>query len=175
MGYTANEQSILRTNQKNGLPTEIQCSSLSIGDDNDSLGVQLEAVHANGILSMEMVSKLSSEVQQLRINNETLKTQLCDLQQVPSHVPSTRSTQREAASWTIATNSMAKSYRDVVCAVGGNPEAAVVTAPVRNSLPERSIASDDSPSVGDFVTVVRKKWVTPSPVGTAAVANKGKR
>jgi hypothetical protein len=178
MGYTANEQSILRSNQKNGLPTEIQCSSLSIGDNNDSLDVQLEAVRANGICPMEMVqslvvmvSKLSSEVQQLR-TNETLKTPLCDLQQVPSHVPSTR---RDTASWTIATNSMAKSYRDVVCAVGGNPEAAMVTAPVRNSLPERSIVSDDNPSDGDFVTVVRKKWVTPSPVGTAAVANKGKR
>jgi hypothetical protein len=119
-----------------------------------------------------IVSKLSSEVQQLRIDNETLKTQLCDLQQVPSHVPST---QREAASCAIVTNTTAKSYRDVVCAVGGYPEAAVVTAPSRNSLPERSIASGDNPSDGDFVTVVRKKRVTPSPVGIAAVANTTKK
>jgi hypothetical protein len=114
-----------------------------------------------------MVSKLSSEVQQLRID-ETLKTQLRDLRQVPSHVPST---QGEAASCAIATNSTAKSYRDAVCAVGGNPEDAVVTALARNSLPEPSIVSGDNPSEGDFVTVVRKNRVTPSPVSTAAVAN----
>jgi hypothetical protein len=59
------------------------------------LRLQLEAVRENGICCMElvqslvvMVSKLSCEVQQLRID-ETLKTQLRDLWQVPSHVPST--------------------------------------------------------------------------------------
>jgi hypothetical protein len=104
-----------------------------------------------------MVSKLSSEVQQLRIDNETLKTQLRDLQQVPSHVPSAR---RDAASCAIA------SYRDVVCSVSGNPETAVVIAPARNSLPARSIVSGDIPSDG-----VGKKPITPSPVGTAAVNN----
>jgi hypothetical protein len=90
-----NEHSIARSNQKERLPTEIQCSASCIGDNNDSLSVQLEAVRTNGICTMElvqslvvMVSKLSSEVQQLRID-KTLKTQLCDLQQVPSHVPST--------------------------------------------------------------------------------------
>jgi hypothetical protein len=53
--------------------------------------VQLEAVRAKVICTMDlvqflvvMVSKLSSEVKQLRIDNETLKTQLRDLQQVPS-------------------------------------------------------------------------------------------
>jgi hypothetical protein len=81
-GDTANEHSILRSNQKEGLPTEIQCSASSIWEYNDSLSAQLEAVRANGICMMElvqslvvMVSKLSSEVQQLRIDNETLKTQ----------------------------------------------------------------------------------------------------
>jgi hypothetical protein len=115
-----------------------------------------------------MLSKFSSDMQQLEINNETLKTQLRDLQQVPSHVPST---QREAASCAIATNSTTKLYRGVVCAVGGNPEAAVITVPAGNSLPERSIVSGDNPSDGDFVMVVRKKQVTLSPVSTAAVAN----
>jgi hypothetical protein len=81
------------------------------------------------------------------------------------------STRCEAASCAIATKSMAKSYRDVVCAVSANPEAAVVTAPGRISLHERSIVSGDNPSDGDFVTVRRKKRVTPSPVGTAAVAD----
>jgi hypothetical protein len=55
--------------------------------------------------------------------------------------------------------------------VSGKPEAAVVTAPARNSIPERSIVSGDNPSDGNFVAVVRKKRVTPSPVGTAVVAN----
>jgi hypothetical protein len=44
--------------------------------------------------------------------------------------------------------------------VGGKPEAAVVTAPARNSLPERSIVLGDNPSEGDFVTVVRKIYKT---------------
>jgi hypothetical protein len=68
---------------------------LHIGD-NDSLIARLEVVRTKNICTMElvqslvvMVSKLSSEVQQLRIDNETLKTQLRDLQQVPSHVSST--------------------------------------------------------------------------------------
>jgi hypothetical protein len=177
MGDTTNKHSIARNNQKEGLHTEIQCSALRIGDNNDSLSVQLEAVHTNGICTMEMVqslvvmvSKLSSEVQQLRID-KTLKTQLRDLQQVPSHVTSTC----EAASCAIATNSAAKSYRDVVCPVSGKAEAATVTVPPRNSLRERSIVSGDNSSDGDFVTVVRKKQVTPSPVGTTAVANTTKK
>jgi hypothetical protein len=85
--------------------------------------MQLEAVRANGICTMEMVqslvvmvSKLSSEVHQLKINNKTMKTQLCELQQAPSHVPST---QREADSSTIAINATAKSYKDVVCTADG--------------------------------------------------------
>jgi hypothetical protein len=113
-----------------------------------------------------VVIKFSSEVQQLRIDNETLKMQLRDLQQVPSHVPYTR---LEAA------NNTAKSYRDVVCTVGGNPEAAVVPAPARISLPERSVVSGDNHSDCDFLTVVRKKRVTPSPVSTAAFANTTKK
>jgi hypothetical protein len=69
---------------------------------------------------------------------------------------------------------MAKSYRDG-CVVSGKPEAAVVTAPARNSLPEWSIVLGDNPSDGDFVTVVREKRVTPSPVSTAAVASTTKK
>jgi hypothetical protein len=58
-------------------------SLLRVSVINYSLGVQLEAVLVIGIFAMEMVrslvvmvSKLSSEVQRLRIDNETLKTQL---------------------------------------------------------------------------------------------------
>jgi hypothetical protein len=100
----------------------IQCTASRIGD-NDSLNVQLEAVRANGICTMEMVqslvvmvSKLNSEVQQPRIDNETMKT-LRNLQQAPSHVPSTR---HEVASSAIANKVTAKSYRDCVCTVGDN-------------------------------------------------------
>jgi hypothetical protein len=70
---------------------------------------------------------------------------------------------------------MAKSYRDVVCALGCNPEATVVTAPARISLPEQSIVSGDNSSDGDFVILVRKKQVTMSPVNTAALANTSKK
>lgn len=56
--------------------------------------MQLEVVCVNGICTMEIVkssvitvSKLSNEEQQLRIDNEILKTQLRDLQEAPSHEP----------------------------------------------------------------------------------------
>jgi hypothetical protein len=58
-----------------------------------------------------------------------------------------------------------------MCALGGNPEIAMVTAPARISLPEWSIVSGNNPSDGYFVMVVRKKQVTLSPVSTAAVPN----
>jgi 5,10-methylenetetrahydrofolate reductase len=68
-GTPQNEHSIAKSNQKEGLPTEIQCSATRIGDNNNSLSAQLEAIRANGICTMEMiqslvvmVSKLSSEV-----------------------------------------------------------------------------------------------------------------
>jgi predicted nucleic acid-binding Zn-ribbon protein len=99
-GDTTNEHSIAKSNQKEALSTDILCYASRIEDNNDSLSAQLEAVRANGICTMEMVSNLSSEEQQLRIDNESLKTQLRDLHQVPYHVPSTR---REAASCAIYT------------------------------------------------------------------------
>jgi hypothetical protein len=81
--------------------------------DNESLCVQLEAVRANGICTTEIVkpsvvivSKLSSEVQQLGIGNETLTTQLRDLQLASSHVPSVR---REVVSSVAANNATVKS------------------------------------------------------------------
>jgi hypothetical protein len=58
----------------------------------------------------------------------------------------------------------------IVRAAVGNPDAAVVTAPGRISLPERSIVSGDNPSDGDFVTLVRKKRAIQTPVNTAAAA-----
>jgi hypothetical protein len=96
-------------------PRRLECAASRIG----------EVIRANGVCTMKMVqslvmmvSTLSSEVQQLRIDSDTLKTQLRDLQQAPSHVPSI---QREAVSSAIANTATAKSYRDVVCAVRGNP------------------------------------------------------
>ena len=87
-----------------------------IWGDADPLSVQLKAIRANGVCTMEMVqsmvvmlSNLSSEVRQLRIDNESMKMQLRELQQAPSHVQTTR---REAATST-TTTCTAKSYRDV--------------------------------------------------------------
>jgi hypothetical protein len=57
---------------------------------NFSLSVQLESVRANGVCTVQMVqssivivTKLSSEVHLLRIDKNTLKKQLHDLQQAP--------------------------------------------------------------------------------------------
>jgi hypothetical protein len=98
------------------------------------------------------------------MDNDALKMQLRNIQQAPSHVPII---QGEAASSAIANNAVAKSYRDVVCAAVGNPGATTVAAPARNLLPESSIETGENPSGGDFVTVVRKKRISPSPVNTA--------
>jgi hypothetical protein len=77
---TVNEHSIAKSNPKETLSTEIQCTASRIKDD--SLSAKQEAVHANGICTMEMVqslvvmvSKFSSEIHQLRID-DILKTQL---------------------------------------------------------------------------------------------------
>jgi hypothetical protein len=119
--------------------------------------------------SVVMVSKLSSEMQQLRIDNETLKTQLRHLQQASSHVPSIR---REVASSVAANNTTVKSYRDVVCTMGGNPGA---TAPARNFLPQSSIVTGEIFSDGDFVTVVRRKLVSSSHINPPAITNTTKK
>jgi hypothetical protein len=103
---------------------------------------------------IKMVSKLCDEVQQLRIGNADMKTQLREVQQLPSHAPTPA----------IATNAIAKTYRDVVCAEGGNPSVDKVAATVGIPLPAAPIVTGD-----DFVTVVRKKRFTPPPVNTAAV------
>jgi hypothetical protein len=128
---STNEQSVNISNQKEVLSEEAECIVLYAGDT-DSLSLQLEAIRANGICTMEMVqslivtvSELGSEVQQLRMD-VALKTQLRDYQQAPTHVPSI---QRVAVSSAIANNATAKSYRDVVCAAGGNPGATAAVAP----------------------------------------------
>jgi hypothetical protein len=58
------------------LSSEIECTASRIGDT-DSLSLQLEAVRANVVFTMEMigsllimVSKLSSEVQELSMGND---------------------------------------------------------------------------------------------------------
>jgi hypothetical protein len=112
---TAKDHSNAISNLPEGLPSHV--SATNIGDHN-SLSVQPQAIRANGICTMEMVRSLvdivstfSSEVHQLRVDNETLRTQLRELQQVPSHVPSTP---REAAPCAGATNAITKSYRDAL-------------------------------------------------------------
>ncbi|XP_023703785.1 uncharacterized protein LOC111862535 [Cryptotermes secundus] len=175
-GDAANELSFCNKNQKEAITAELQCTASCIGDKN-SLSVQLETLRTNGICTMEMVqsiivmlSNLSSEVQQLRIDNEAMMMQLRELQQVPSHVQPTR---REAGTSTSIT---AKSYRAVVCAVNGNHSVAKVAAPAMISLPEPSIMTGENPSGGDFVTVVKKKRVAPSPVNIVnTVANTSKK
>jgi hypothetical protein len=141
--------------------------------DYNSLNVQLQAIRANGICTMEMVrslvdivSTLSSEVHQLRVDNETLKTQLRDLQQAPS-------THRELAPCAGATNAKIKSCRVFLCPAGGNP-ATVSPAPTRNLLPE-STGSSVNPTSGEFITVRRKTRETPSAVNTAIVATSAKK
>jgi hypothetical protein len=56
-------------------------------------------------MKKKTVPNLTSEMQQLRINNETLKTQLRDLQEVHSDVTLIR---REVASSAAAINATAK-------------------------------------------------------------------
>jgi hypothetical protein len=106
---TTNRHTVDNSSWKEVLSAEIECTA-SRTADTDSLNLQLEAVRPNGICTMEMIRsllvmvfKLRSEVQQLRIDNDALKTQLRelqqaqlrDLQQAPCHVPSL---QREAVS-----------------------------------------------------------------------------
>jgi hypothetical protein len=173
-----NEHSLAKSNQKEALSAETECTASHIGDNN-SLIEQLGAVRLNGICTMNMVkslvamvSKLSSEVQQLRNDNETLKIQLRDLHQAPSHMPLIR---REVASSAAGNSATAKSYRDVVASMGGNPGATVVSAPPRNSVPESSIVTGEITPDDGFVTVLRKKRVNPSPVSTSAISNTTKK
>jgi hypothetical protein len=65
---TANEHSVDNSNRKEVLSAEIECTASRTGYT-DSLSLQLEAIRANGICTMEMVqsllvmvSKLSSKV-----------------------------------------------------------------------------------------------------------------
>jgi hypothetical protein len=115
MGDATDEHFSCKSNQEEAISAELQSTTSCVGDK-DSLSVQLETVRNSGICTMEMVqslvvmvTKLSSEVQQLRIDNEAMKTQLRELQQAPSRV---QSTWHEADTSAITT---AKSNRDVVC------------------------------------------------------------
>jgi hypothetical protein len=101
----AYENSLAKNNQKGGISTETDCTVSRIGDK-DSLSVHLEAVYFNDICTMKtvnslviMVSKLSSEEQQLRNLEDR------DLLQAPSHVPSLW---REIASSASPNNATAK-------------------------------------------------------------------
>jgi hypothetical protein len=100
---------------------------------------------------VDMVSTLVSEVQPLKTDNHALKTQLRDLQQVPSMRCEATSSVRSPTSASAST-AMKKSYRNIVCAVDGCPGSTIVTGV--------------HPSKDDFVTVVTKKRVNPSAVNS---------
>jgi hypothetical protein len=77
--------SFSKSNQNEAISAELQCTASCIADK-VSLSSQLETVCANGICTMEMVqsmvamvSKHSSEMNQLRTDNETMKMQLREL------------------------------------------------------------------------------------------------
>jgi hypothetical protein len=75
----------------------------------------------------------------------------------------------------VATSATAKSYRDAVCTVGGNPDA---TAPARTYVTRSSIVASEIASDGDIVIVNIKTRVSPStvnPVNPSAIANTTKK
>jgi hypothetical protein len=98
--YVCNSRKALTPDSTNGLvnassnhlerlPTEVHHPDPCI-EARDSFSAQLKAVRFNDICTLElvqslvvMVTKLGCEVQQLRSDNKTLKTQLRDLLQVP--------------------------------------------------------------------------------------------
>jgi hypothetical protein len=85
---TGHEHSLSISDEKEYLTSELQGND-SFTKDKVALRVQLVAVSANGICIMEMVqsllkmlSKFCDEVQLLRTDNENMKTQLRELQQL---------------------------------------------------------------------------------------------
>ena len=124
--------------------------------------------------NVDIVSTLSSELHQLRVDNETLRTQFHALQQVPSLV---HSVYREAASCSESGkhNTLAKSYRDALCPAVDNPGATAGAPPARSSLLELSTVSSDNPSDGDFINVSRAKRANPSATNTTAIATSSRK
>ena len=138
----------------------MECSASPAGD-NDSLSRQLEAVRLNGECTMEMVkslmdmvTKLSCEVQVLKSDNTALKLQLRDLRQFHTPPPSTSS-----AALSSTRDPATKTYRDVLTSGGGHPAStAASSVPSRQtSLPESSTMASDNQAADGFITVQRKR------------------
>jgi hypothetical protein len=154
------EQSLVKSNTDKILSSGTDCSASPVRD-NDSLSQQLEAVRLTGVCTMEMVkslidmvTKLSCEVQELKRYNTALKLQLRDLHQF--HIP-TPSISTEALSSTH--DAAAKTYRDVLTSGGGHPVSiAVSLGPNRQtSLPASSVMARDKQAADGFMTVLGKR------------------
>jgi hypothetical protein len=88
---TIKSQSLIKNNHKGNYPW-VECSPYPIRDNNCP-SVQPEAVHLNGLYTMEMVKSLlemvakrSNEVHLLKADSAAVKFQLYDLHQVRSCV-----------------------------------------------------------------------------------------
>ncbi|PNF33116.1 hypothetical protein B7P43_G15514 [Cryptotermes secundus] len=174
------EQSLVKNNT-NKISSGLECSASTVGD-NDSLSRQLEAVRLDGECTMEMVkslmdmvTKLSCEVQVLKSDNTDLKIQLRDLRQFHTPLPSTSS---EALSST--RDAATKTYSDVLTSEGGHPaSAATSSGPSRQtSLPESSTIASDNQAADGFITVQRKRKLINNsdiwPIGCLIEKLKGK-
>jgi hypothetical protein len=152
----AKEQSRVKDTTKETSSSSGMDNSASSDKDKDSLSEKLEAVRLNGVCTMEMVksliemvTKLSCEVQLLKSDNTALKLQLRDLRQI--HAPP-RSITSEAVP---ATHGVAPAtYRDILTSGGGHPASRPNLQP---SLPETSVKASDNQAPDGFVTVLRKR------------------
>jgi hypothetical protein len=156
------EQSLVKSNTDKILSSGTDCSASPV-TDNDSLNRQLEAVCLTGVCTMgmvksliEMVTKLTCEVQELKSDNTALKLQLRDLHQFRIPAPSIST---EALSSTHG--AAAKTYRDVLTLGGGHPAStAVPSGPNRQtSLPASSVMARDTQAADGFITVLGKRNV----------------
>jgi hypothetical protein len=135
------------------------CSASTVRDD-DSLRGMLEAVRLNGVCTMEMVksliemvTKLSSEVQLLKDDNVALKLQLRQNQAPPPPIPLEAVSARSVAA--------PLTYREVLTSRDGHPASIGVSMPkVQPSpspLPEASVMASDKQAVDGYITVQKKR------------------
>jgi hypothetical protein len=136
------------------------CSASPLKDDG-SLSGQLEAVRLNGVCTMEMVkflmemvTKLSCEIQLLKNDNTDLKSQLRDLQlsnALPPFIPS-------GAVSVSAPATSAPTYGDILTSAGAHPACtAVSSTPILQ--PTLPASSADIQAVDGFITVQKKRKV----------------
>jgi hypothetical protein len=122
------DRALVINNTKKALSTGMD-RPVSPVSDKDFLNGQLEAVRLNGVCTMEMVksllemvTKLSLEVQELKGDNTALKLQLRDLRQIyasPTYISTEAASSRHVGS--------AKTYSDVLSSGGGHPASTTET------------------------------------------------